>query len=156
MRVIPGEIERARFRNTLMYKVNADLQIGVEYNPLANDVGPLLNWRVVRETSDRPAVIVGTSSDRIGTPYGRAYYVTVSKEVADGVGLYVGASYSEFEHKVLIPAGMSFRFDERWGGLIVFDGVRFHPIVSYSWDRYSLSLILAGMRHPGLSLSVGF
>ena len=107
-RVVPTiDVERAQWRNTLTYRVNDDLQVGVEYNPLGQDVGPLVNWRLLRETKNRPAVIIGTSSDRIGTPSGRAYYVTVSKEVADGLGIYVGAMYGEFEDKIRIPAGVS-------------------------------------------------
>ncbi len=139
-----------------MYRVNSDLQIGVEYNPLASDVGPLLNWRAIRENSSRPALIIGTSSDRIGTPTGRAFYATVSKEVTDGVTIYVGASYSQFEKKILIPAGVSFQLDDNWNTLFSYDGVDFHPMVSYSWDRYSLTLLLANTRYPGFGFSVGF
>lgn len=139
-----------------MYRVNADLQLGVEYNPLADDVGPLLNWRAVREEDGHPAVILGTSSDRIGTPSGRAFYLTVSKSLAEGVGIYVGASYSQFEKKVLIPAGVSLQFDERWSSLLVYDGVNFHPMVTYSWDRYGVTLLYANTRYPGFNFSVGF
>lgn len=154
--MIPGQIPRAQWRNTLMYRVDSDLQLGIEYNPLANDVGPLLNWRVMREEPGRPAIILGTSSDRIGTPFGRAYYVTVSKEIFSGVGVYVGASYSEFEQRVLIPAGASFQFDDNWSSLMVYDGVNFHPMVTYSWDRYSVTFLMALTRDPGINFTVGF
>ena len=139
-----------------MYKVNADLQVGVEYNPLADDVGPLLNWRVLREAEGQPAIIVGTSSDRIGTPSGRAFYVTFSKEVSQGVGLYVGASYSQYERRILIPAGVSLRHDDHWSSLLVFDGVKFHPMVTYSWDQYSFTLLLAQLKDIGFNFTVGF
>jgi hypothetical protein len=133
------------------------MQIGVEYNPLVSQVGPLFNYRLMREGPERPAIVIGTSSDRLGTPEGfQSYYVTVSKEVADGVGLYVGASYSEFEDKILWPAGASFVFDDHWSSLISYDGRNFHPIVTYGWDRYSVSFLLARMRNPGVSISVGF
>lgn len=150
------EVERAQWRNTLVYRINNDLQVGVEYNPLVQDLGLLLNWRLVRETDSTPAVILGTSSDRIGTPSGRAYYVTVSKEVADDLGVYVGAMYGEFENKVRIPAGISYRFDERWSTLVAYDGVNVHPMVTYSWDRYSATFLMVGGKHPGLSFGVGF
>lgn len=141
-----------------MYRVSPDLQVGVEYNPLANDVGPLLNWRALREKVGdwQPAVILGTSSDRIGTPSGRAVYVTISKTIAKGIGVYVGASYSGYENRVLIPVGASFQLDEHWSSLLVFDGVNFHPMASYSWDKYSLTLLLANTRYPGIGISVGF
>lgn len=156
-RVIPGiDVERAQWRNTLVYRATEDFQFGVEYNPLAQDVGPLVNWRLVRETDHLPAVIIGTSSDRIGTPSGRAYYVTFSKEVADGLGVYVGAMYGEYEQKVRIPAGVSYRFDDHWSTLFAFDGVNGHPMVTYSWDRYNATFLMVGSKYPGLSLGVGF
>lgn len=154
--MLSNQIPRATLRNTLMYRVNADLQVGLEYNPLANDLGLLANWRVLREGPDRPAIILGTSSDRIGTPYGRAYYMTVSKEVTDGVGLYVGVSWSEFEQKLLIPAGASFRFSDNWTALFLYDGVNFHPTVSYAWDCYSLTFLMIQARDPGIGFTVGF
>lgn len=156
IRVIPGEIKRAQWRNTLTYRVTDDLQVGVEYNPMVDQVGPLFNWRIAREGPNQPAVMIGTSSDRIGTPYGQSYYIVFSKEVVDGLGLYAGASYSEFEDTILYPAGASFRFDDRWGGMLIYDGRNFNPLVSYSWDTCSLSVLLARMRHPGVSFSVGF
>lgn len=149
-------MERAQWRNTLTYRVNTDLQVGLEYNPLGEDLGPLVNWRVLRETKNRPAVILGTSSDRIGTPHGRAYYVTVSKEVADGLGIYVGAMYGEFEDKVRIPAGVSYRFDDRWSALFAYDGVNGHPMVTYSWQRQNLTFLMVGGKYPGLSYGIGF
>ncbi|MGE0490053.1 MAG: hypothetical protein AB7S38_12675 [Vulcanimicrobiota bacterium] len=130
--------------------------MGVEYNPLGQDLGLLVNWRLVRETSSSPAVVLGTSSDRIGTPNGRAYYLTLSKEVADGLGVYVGAMYGEFDDKVRIPAGVSYQFDDHWSTLFAYDGVNGHPMVTYSWDRYNLTLLFVGSRHPGLSFGVGF
>jgi len=141
-----------------MYRIDQDLQVGVEYNPLSPtaNVGPLFNWRAIRETKGSPAVILGTSSDRIGTPHGQAYYVTVSKTVAKGIGLYVGASYSTFQHRILIPCGASFQFDEHWSSIMSFDGVNFHPTVSYNWDRYGVTFIYANTRYPGMNFSVGF
>lgn len=155
--MVPGiKVDRAQWRNTLTYRINSDLRVGVEYNPLGDDVGVLANWRVLRETESRPAVVLGTSSDRIGTPRGRAYYVTVSKEVADDFSLYVGAMYGEFEDKVRIPAGASYRFDDRWSALVAYDGVNAHPMVTYNWDRYNLTLLMVGSKYPGLSFGVGF
>lgn len=136
--------------------MNPDLQLGVEYNPLGDDVGLLANWRILRESKSTPAVMVGTSSDRIGTPRGRAYYMTVSKEVADDLGVYVGVMYGEHENKIRIPAGVSYRFDDNWSALFAYDGVNGHPMVTYSWDRYNLTFLMVGSKYPGLSFGVGF
>ena len=136
--------------------MNPDLQLGVEYNPLGDDVGLLANWRILRESKSTPAIMVGTSSDRIGTPRGRAYYMTVSKEVADDLGVYVGVMYGEHENKIRIPAGVSYRFDDKWSALFAYDGVNGHPMVTYSWDRYNLTFLMVGSKYPGLSFGVGF
>jgi hypothetical protein len=156
VRLLANQIDRATWRNTLMYRLNEDIQVGVEYNPLAGDVGPLANWRLVRETKTGPAVIVGTSSDRIGTPRGRSYYVTVSKEVAHRLSLYAGTSYSEFEKRFLVPAGVTYRVDDRWSVLVSYDGVAVHPMATYAWDRYSVTLLMVRGRDPGINFSVGF
>lgn len=156
-RAIPGiDVKRAQWRNTLVYRFSDDFQAGVEYNPLGDDIGPVANWRIVRETKNTPAIIIGTSSDRIGTPSGRAYYVTFSKEVADGLGVYVGAMYGEYEQRVLIPAGVSYQFDDHWSALFAFDGVNAHPMVTYSWENYNATFLMVGSKYPGISLGVGF
>ena len=64
-------------------------------------MGLLVNWRAVEETASRPMLMLGTSSDRIGTPSGRAYYATLAKDLERHVGLpvapYVGAAWGEFD-----------------------------------------------------------
>jgi hypothetical protein len=72
VRWIPGiGVDRAKLRTTAMYQFSPTFSAGVEYNPLASDVGPLANWLAIPETGNAPALIFGTSSDRIGTPFGR-------------------------------------------------------------------------------------
>jgi hypothetical protein len=56
------------------------LQAGLEFNPKAEELGPLFTFFVLTETETAPALFIGTSSDRIGSPAGQqAYYATVSK-----------------------------------------------------------------------------
>ena len=92
-RMIADQIPRASVRTTAMFRLLPTLSVGIEYNPRAEDVGPLLNWVALTETDSRPAVIAGTSSDRIGTPSGRSYYATVSKSLHETLHLPV-APYS--------------------------------------------------------------
>src|SRR5512134_2438884 len=97
-RWIPGvDVDRAELRTTLSYRFLPTLTAGLEYNPLANDLGPIANWLAIEETGSRPALIFGTSSDRIGTPHGRAIYGTFSKDLTAWTGLpiapYAGASF---------------------------------------------------------------
>ena len=48
---------------------------------------PLLTLIPVTETRNRPAVIFGISSDRIGTPEGTSVYLTASKDLEHWTGL---------------------------------------------------------------------
>ena len=70
--------------------------------------------------------------------------------------MYVGAMYGEHEKKIRIPAGISYRFDDRWTALFAYDGVNAHPMVTYAWDRYNLTFLVAKGKYPGISLGVGF
>jgi len=143
-----------------MYRLSQDLQVGVEYNPLVGEVNPLANYRAVRETRYRPAVVFGTSSDRIGTPYGTAYYVTLSKDLEPLTGIpvspYVGLLWGSFDDELVVPFGASFRLGGGWTFTPTYDGHAFHPMLGYAWDRYSVTGILHRGRDPGISVSVGF
>jgi hypothetical protein len=161
IRYIPaGVIDRAKVRTTLMYRLTQDLQLGVEYNPLAGEVGPLLNYRAVRETRNRPALTFGTSSDRIGTPSGRAYYATLSKDLQPylklPIGVYAGALYGTWDDELVFPFGANLHLGRHWTLTPQFDGHASHGLVTYSWDRYSITGLLVRWRHPGIAFNVGF
>jgi hypothetical protein len=133
---------------------------GIEYNPRVNKASPLANWLAVKETTHGPALIVGTSSDRIGTPSGQSFYATASKNLKRETRLpiapYFGAAYGTFEDKLRPIGGMNIGFTEQLTGLIIFDGVHVHEMFSYSYQRHVLSLVLVRGKHPGVSYSVGF
>jgi hypothetical protein len=161
IRYIPaGVIRRATLRTTLMYRLTQDLQLGVEYNPLADEVGPLANYRAIRETPHRPALSFGTSSDRIGTPRGRAYYATLSKDVEPYVKLpmsvYFSSLYGTFNDEWVFPFGANFRLGRHWTFSPQFDGHAAHGLLTYSWDRYSVTGMLVRWRYPGVAFNVGF
>ena len=131
LRYIPhGVIDRAKFRTTLMYRLTQDLQLGVEYNPLADEVGPLANYRAIRETRNRPALMFGTSSARIGTPDGRAYYATLSKDLEPyikwPVGVYFSALYGTWDDEFVFPFGANLRLGRYWTFTPQFDGHASH------------------------------
>mgnify|MGYP007078504674 CR=1 FL=1 len=161
IRYIPGGvIDRAKLRTTLMYRVNPDLQVGVEYNPLADDLGPLANYRAIRETLRRPALSFGTSSDRIGTPHGRAGYGVLSKDLEPFVDLpvsvYFSALYGGFDDEWVYPFGANVRLGRQWTFTPQFDGHAAHGLLTYSWDRYSVTGLLVRWRYPGVAFSLGF
>lgn len=160
MRGLSGQIDRARLRTTLTGRVFRGFQVGVEYNPLSRDVSPLANLHLLSETGRRPAVILGTSSDRIGTPHGQSYYVTVSKDLEEWSGLplapYGGISYGTFDDRIRWIGGFRLSFTPRVSSLVIFDGVRVHPTLTYRRGEHSISGILVGGKDPGISYSISF
>jgi hypothetical protein len=159
-RAIEGQIDRAALRTTLMYSVAPRLSIGIEYNPKASSVSPLANAILVRETSRRPALIAGTSSDRIGTPSGQSFYLTVSKDLRREIHFplapYVGVAYGTYEDRARLIGGLNVAFGAGFSSLVIYDGVHVHPTLRYARGRHGLSLILAQSKHPGLSYNVRF
>jgi len=161
VRYIPGGvISRARLRTTLMYALTRDLQLGVEYNPLRQEVGPLVNYRLFSETRNRPALSFGTSSDRIGTPDGRAFYGTLSKDLEPYLRLpvsgYFSLLYGTYDGELTFPFGANFRLGRQWTFNPQYDGRSFHGLLTYSWERYSVTGLLVRWKHPGIAFNVGF
>ena len=160
IRIIPDILDRAKWRNTLTYRLLPRLTVGVEFNPLAKDVRPLVNWLMVSETEKRPALIVGTSSDRIGTPSGQSFYLTASKNLQRETKLpiapYVGITYGTYEDRFRAIGGLNINFTDRWSGLVIFDGVKVSPTLSYAYDRHVFSFVLAQGKKPGVSYSISF
>jgi hypothetical protein len=136
----------------------------VEFNPRAAEPGdrvnPLVNWVVLTETSSRPALIIGTSSDRIGTPSGQSFYATFSKNLKSETGLpiapYVGVAYGTYEHRWLPLAGLNVNFTRRLSSTVIFDGVRVHPLLNYTHRRHAFSFVMAFANKPGFSYSISF
>lgn len=160
VRVIANQIDRATWRNTLTYRFHPRFTAGIEYNPLAKKVSPLANLVAVTETHKRPALIFGTSSDRIGTPSGQSFYATLSKNLKHHTGLpvapYVGVAYGTFDDRARAIGGLNINFSERWSSTVLFDGVRVHPLLNYTYGRHQFGFILERGRNPGGSYSISF
>ena len=157
-------MDRARWRTTLTYRFLPTFTAGLEYNPLANDVGPIANWLVLPETDERPALMLGTSSDRIGTPHGRAFYATLSKDLEEWTGVpvapYAGVSFGTFDEELVAIGGLAIRWSDRWSTTHLWDGHNLHHLVEMSIDEHqSIGLVvvdLAGDVDVGLTYSIGF
>lgn len=155
-------MDRARLRVTATRALTPSLFVGIEVNPLDDDVGPLATWRAIEETDRRPALILGTSSDRIGTPSGRAYFATLSKDLEAATGLtvapYVGAAYGEFEEQTELIGGLHVRWSERWTSTHLWDGDNLHHLLDRTLDgglRAGLVLVEQdGRCYGGLSLGL--
>ena len=160
IRSLANQIDRAKLRTTLTYRLHPRLSVGVEYNPLADDVHLLANLVAITETERRPALILGTSSDRIGTPEGQTYYATLSKNLSNELNLpiapYAGVAYSSYEDRFLAIGGLNINFTDRLSSQIIFDGVKVHPALNYNWGRHVFTFLLAQGKNPGVSYSISF
>jgi hypothetical protein len=160
IRALTDQVPRASLRTTLTYRLHPRLSVGVEYNPRADDVGLLANFVAMTETKKRPALILGTSSDRIGTPEGRSFYATLSKNLSNELRLpiapYAGVAYSSYEDRFLPIGGLSINWREDLSSQIIFDGVKVHPTLSYSRGRHVFTFLLAQGKNPGASYSISF
>jgi hypothetical protein len=158
-RYLADQIDRATWRTTLIRRLTPDLSAGIEVNPGADEVGPLFNWRLTSETARRPSLMLGTSSDRIGTPSGRAYYMTAGKSVKVGghaVGPYVGLLWSTYDDRLLVPMGLNVPLSSGLSSQIQYDGRYTHLMASYTWGRTTLGVLAVRMKDPGVTVSVGF
>jgi len=160
VRVISNQIDRAKWRNTFTYRFHPRVTAGVEYNPLAGKASLIANVVALTETHRRPALIFGTSSDRIGTPSGQSFYATFSKSLKHQTGLpvapYVGVAYGTYEDRMRIIGGLNISVGDRWSSTILFDGVRVHPLVNYTYGRHQFGVMLERGRHPGVTYSISF
>ena len=159
-RLIDHPVKRARQRYVVNYRLIPTLKIGVEWNPGADEVGPLVNWLALTETKNRPALMFGTSSDRIGTPEGRAYFATASKRlgVVGGQPLagYAGLSHGTFEDETLPIAGISSQLANRLSARVMYDGEDVHLALETSIGRHDLGLLLIDGQYVGATWSVVF
>jgi hypothetical protein len=115
---------------------------------------------MLSETDRRPALMVGTSSDRIGTPSGQSLYLTVSKDVSRWlrapIAPYVGVAYGTYEDRARVIGGVNIHLTDAITSLVLFDGVKVHPTMSWSRERHTISFVLAQGSDPGVSYSVAF
>ena len=160
LRLLTHQIPRASVRTTLTYRFHERVQAGVEYNPRADEVGVIANILLLRETANRPALLVGTSTDRIGTPSGQSFYATFSKNLRRETGLpispYVGAAYGTFDDELRPVAGLTIALSRRFSLLGTFNGVNVHGLLNFTHKQHTLSLVLVKGRDPGMSYSFSF
>lgn len=154
-RYIEGVIDRATHRTVATYRIARDLKAGVEWNAKADEIGIVANWRALGETHTRPALIFGTSSDRIGTPSGQSYYVTFSKSLGR-VAPYAGASYSEYESRVIYPFGINVALRDNVSAMVMNDGVHTHLSATYARHRAAVTLLWVERKNLGVTVGMTF
>lgn len=132
--------------------------MGIEYNPEAEEFGPLFTWFLVTEEDRRPALFLGTSSDRIGSPEGtQSYYLTAAKHhPAWPVSAHVSLSYSEWDGGFNVPFGANVELGKGFSLQPMYDGQRSHLLLHYNRERYGVSLLWVWLEEAGISFNVGF
>ena len=148
-------IDRATHRTVLTYRIARDLKAGVEWNAKAGELGVVANWRAVSETATRPAVVFGTSSDRIGTPSGQAWFVTVSKGF-HRVAPYAGASWSGYEQRVIYPFGVNVALTQNISAMLMNDGVHTHLSATYAHRKAAVTVLLVERKNVGVTIGLTF
>ncbi len=158
LRFVDTDLDRPRWRSTLSYRILPQLQIGVEVNPEADEIGPLLTWFLQTEDERRPALFLGTSSDRIGSPAGeQSYYLTAAKHHPSWpVSAYVSLNYSEWDKDINFPFGVEVELDERFSLRPMYDGQRTHLMLNYAGQRFGASLIWVWLERVGVAISTTF
>lgn len=142
----------------MSYRVLPKLQLGVELNLAADELGPLVTWFLLTEDHRRPALFLGTSSDRIGSPEGeQAYYLTAAKHHPRWpVSAYLSLNYSEWDADFNFPFGVEVELGEHFSLRPMYDGQRTHVMFNYLGKRYSASLLWVWLERVGVAFSTTF
>jgi hypothetical protein len=158
LRYVDTDLDRPRWRSTLSYRLHQRLQLGVELNPEADEVGPLVTWFLLTEDERRPALFLGTSSDRIGSPAGtQSYYLTVAKHHPSWpVSAYVSLNYSEWDDALNLPFGVEVELGQHFSVRQMYDGQRTHLMLNYAGRNFGASLLWVWLDRIGIAFSTQF
>ncbi len=134
------------------------VQLGVEVNPEVDEVNPLLSVFLLFETAGRPAVFLGTSSDRIGSPEGtQAYYATASKRFGESrFSAYASLNYSEWDDGFNLPFGFEVDLGRGFSVRPMWDGAQPHLDAQLLSRALGVSLLAVDLEYPGISFAMGF
>lgn len=157
-RYVDTDVDRARWRFTANYRVVKRLLIGIEFNAVLGEVNPLATLFILTETDKVPALFLGTSSDRIGSPEGTtAYYATVSKYLEKTrTSAYASLNYSEWDDGFNVPFGVSQAIGKDFGARYMYDGAESHALLDYYRGNVGISLMYVWLEDFGVALHGGF
>lgn len=68
----------------------------------------------------------------------------------------MGVAYGTYEDRFLTIGGLNINFTDSLSRLVIFDGVKVHPTLSYAYRRYIFSFVLAMGKKPSVSHSISF
>lgn len=149
-----GEPE-ARVRTTLDYRLRPNLSAGLEFNGHDREVQPRATWFATPARRGLPSATFGFSSDRLTTPRGQTYFATFAMPLALGAVTPFGSlKWSSDRERLSFPFGLNLRAGD-WTLQALHDGDYTHLLLTRSYDRGAVSLMLARAKFPGLSYSFG-
>ena len=150
--------ERPRWRLTLNYRLHQRFQFGIEYNIVVQEVSPLFSLFLFTETALRPALFLGTSSDRIGSPKGEhAYFLTATKRLPRlPISAYATINYSEWDNTLNFPFGVSVDFGNGFSVRPMYDGDHYHFTFNYFQRQAGVSLMYIWLERFGIAMSTAF
>jgi len=117
-----------------------------------------MTWYLLTENHSRPAIFLGTSSDRIGSRKGaQSYYLTGSKHLWRlPASVYASLNYSEWDNELNFPSGVNVDLPKNFSLRPMYDGARSHLMLTHYYRQFSFSLLYVWYERLGAAMSVGF
>lgn len=125
---------------------------------MVSEISPLFSLFLFTETDTRPAIFLGTSSDRIGSPVGEhAYFLTATKRLPYiPLSVYGTVNYSEWDDELNFPFGASVDFGKGFSVRGMYDGKEPHLIFNYFYKQRGVSLMYVWLETFGFAMSTAF
>jgi len=165
-------VDRAEARLNGAWRATNRLSLALEYNPGADELLPNFNYALSLPGEHLPHVglIAGTSSDRIGTPDGRSWFITAPFSMPESVDLpltgYAGAAYGTYEDTLRAIGGLTWWVNDLTSVSVQHDGEQIHLIGSRSLGElgpghasWAVDLLLVEIddsRYLGFTVSTRF
>lgn len=174
MRWLPNSpVDRARTRVVGAWRATRRLSLALEWNPGEDELLPNFNFSPSLPGEHLPGVgvVTGTSSDRIGTPDGRAWFASVSLSPRGWgwevpISGYAGVAYGTYANDTRAIGGVSWAITDRLSAALQHDGEQLHAVASYALGTlgpgdatWAIDLLLVefdGSHTAGLTLSTRF
>ncbi len=159
-RWIPEKPDHGKWYLNLSYQFTDSFRAGVDYRPLTEDLGLLMNWRVFSENEHwRPALVLGTSNDDFGGINSQAFFATLSKHLWTvsnlDISAYGGTTYIESLREFRPVGGLHFRRDA-WTAMLMYSGRDEHVTLSRQLGNHTVSVLLFDLKLPGIAYGFNF
>ncbi|MDC0852794.1 hypothetical protein OAP77_00420 [Planctomycetota bacterium] len=155
--VLAENTNREKLEFSLVHRISADLQAGVEYGADSNELFPMVNYRLLSATESTPAIILGTSSAwPSGEVDGNAFFISTASMLSDRSSGSLSLSYTPDDESWKIPASYRYVISDQIDGTLIWDGEDLHPLLTWRGSKINLSLILLSGEDLTLSTTVNF